>query len=147
MKGTNWVRLALSGFVAGVIWHLLSVAFLAAFASDFVASVQQSAPRPAQGGAFFFAIDVGMGIWAVWLYSAIAPRYGSNLTTVAIAGIAWWILKTLQSAKWAGLGFVQFGPNLLPLGVGTLGATVLAAGVGTWFYRKVSEMRPDLPAT
>jgi hypothetical protein len=145
MKGA--VRLALAGFVAGVIWHLLSVAFLAAFAPDFVASVQQSAPRPAQGGAFFFAIDVGMGIWAVWLYSAIAPTYGSKLTTVAIAGIAWWILKTLQSAKWAGLGFVQFGPNLLPLGVGTLGATVFASGVGTWLYRKVSAVGHDLPVT
>jgi hypothetical protein len=45
-----------------------------------------------------------MGVWAVWLYSAIVPKYGAKLTTVAMAGAAWWILKTLQSAKWAGLG-------------------------------------------
>lgn len=80
-----------------------------------------------------------MGIWAVWLYSAIAPRYGGRPITVAIVGVAWWVLKTLQSAKWAGLGFVELGPDLLPLGVATLAATVLASAVGAWLYRKVSE--------
>ena len=131
-----------------MIWDLLSVVFLAIFAPDFVASVQRSAPHPAQGGAFFFAIDVLMGVWAVWLYSAIAPRYGTKPTTVAIAGVAWWILKTLQSGKWAGLGFVAFGPNLLLLGAATSGATVLASAAGIWLYTKVSEVPPrEVPAT
>jgi len=38
----------------------------------------------------------------MWLYSAIAPRYGATPMTVALAGTAWWVMKTLQSAKWAG---------------------------------------------
>jgi len=140
MKGPNWIRLTLCGFVAGVVWYLLSVVCLSIFAPDFAASVQRGAPHPAQGGAFFFAVDLVMGVWAVWLYSAIAPRYGARPRTVVIAGVAWWILKTLQSAKWAGLGFVELGPNLLPLGVATLGATVLASLAGTWLYSKVSEV-------
>ncbi len=148
MNRANWIRLILCGFVAGVIWNLLSVVYLAMFAPDFVASVQRSAPHPAQGGAYFFAIDVLMGVWAVWLYSAIAPRYGTRLPTVAITGLAWWILKTLQSAKWAGLGFVEFGRHLVPLGVATLGATVLASVVGIWLYSKTSDgSSHDLPAT
>ena len=148
MKRTNWIRLTLCGFVAGVIWNLLSVVFLSIFAQDFVASVQQGAPHPSQGGAFFFAIDILMGVWAMWLYSAIAPRYGARLSTMVIAGVAWWILKTLQSAKWAGLGFLKFGPGLLPLGVATLGATVLASVAGIWLYSSVSEASPhDLQAT
>ena len=147
MKSPNWIRITLCGFVAGVIWDLLSVAFLAIFAPNFVASVQQAAPSPAQGGAFFFAIDVLMGVWAVWLYSAIAPKYGANLTTMAIAGVAWWILKTLQSTKWAGLGFVTLGANLLPLGAATLGATVLASVVGAWLYVKAGPAPRNLAAT
>ena len=148
MKRANWIRIALCGFVAGVIWNLLSVVYLAMFAPEFVASVQRSAPHAAQGGAYFFAIDVLMGVWAVWLYSAIAPRYGMTLTTAAITGAAWWMLKTLQSAKWAGLGFVEVGPNLVLLGVATLGATVLASVVGISLYSKVSGGSPhDLPAT
>ena len=142
MKGSNWIRVVLCGSVAGVVWNLVSVVFLSLFAPDFVTSVQRSAPYPPLGGAFFFAIDIAMGIWAVWLYSAIAPRYGARPITVGIVGAAWWILKTLQSAKWAGLGFVELGPEVLPLGVATLAATVLASAVGAWLYRQVSESSP-----
>jgi hypothetical protein len=137
MKSANWIPLVLCGLVAGVVWNLLSVVLLSLFAPDFVASVQRSAPHPARGGEFFFAIDAVMGVWAVWLYSAIAPRYGARPTTAAITGVAWWILKTLQSAKWAGLGFVELGAELLPLGVATLVATVLASLAGTWLYSRV----------
>lgn len=142
MKHHEWIRLVLCGFVAGVAWHLLSVVFLSLWAPDFIASVQRSAPHSALGGEFFFAVDVAMGIWAVWLYSAIAPRYGARPATAVIAGVAWWILKTLQSAKWAGLGFVELDASLLPLGASTLAAATLAAAVGAWLYRKVTESSP-----
>lgn len=135
MKGGNWIRLVLCGFVAGVVWHLVSLVLLSLFAPDLVASVQESAPHPPLGGEFFFGVDLAMGIWAVWLYSAIAPRYGARPVTMAIVGVAWWSLKTLQSAKWAGLGFVELGPSLLPLAVATLAATVLASAIGAWLYR------------
>lgn len=148
MKGANAIRLVLCGFVAGVISNLLSAALLAVFAPDFVASVQRSAPHPPLGGAFFFAVDLAMGIWAVWLYSAIAPRYGERPATVVIAGVAWWTLKTLQSAKWAGLGFVDLGPRLLPLGATTLVIAILAAMAGAYLYRKTDDSSPQkLPAT
>jgi hypothetical protein len=58
-------------------------------------------------GEFFFAVDIVRGISAMWLYSAIAPRYGTSPTTAAIAAVAWWTIKSLQSAKWAGLAFVS----------------------------------------
>lgn len=147
MESPNWVRITLCGFVAGVTWYLLSVTCLAIFATDFVASVQRTAPHPAQGGAFFFAVDVLMGVWAVWLYSAIAPKYGARLTTMAVTGVAWWVLKTLQSSKWAGLGFVTLGADLFLLGVATLGATLVASVVGAWLYAKVSPGPRDLAAT
>ena len=139
MKTNNWIRLVLCGFVAGVVWHLLSAVFIALFAPDFIASVQRTAPHQALGGLFFYAVDLAMGIWAVWLYSAIAPTYGKGATSVVVAGIAWWILKTLQSAKLAGLGFIELSPTLFPLGAATLVATVLASVAGAWLYRKVSE--------
>jgi hypothetical protein len=148
MKNNNWIRLVLCGFVAGVVWHLLSVVFIALFAPDFMASLQRTAPHQALGGLFFYAVDLAMGVWAVWLYSAIAPTYGKGATAVVVVGIAWWILKTLQSAKLAGLGFIELSPALFPLGAATLAATVLAAVTGAWLYRKVSDVSPqDLPAT
>jgi len=78
MKGSNWIRVVLRGIVAGVVWNLVPVFFLSASMPSFVAAVQKSAAHPPRGGEFFFAIDVAMGIWAVWLYPAIAPRYGAR---------------------------------------------------------------------
>jgi hypothetical protein len=148
MKGPNWIRLTLCGFVAGVIWHLLSVLFLSLFAPDLTTSLQRGALYARQGGAFFYAIDLLMGIWAVWLYSAIVPRYGAKPRTALIVGLAWWIVKTLQSGKWAGLGLMAIGPSLLPLAAATLVAAVLGAAAGSWLYGKVSEPSPrDIPAT
>lgn len=138
MKGRYWIRVVLCGIVAGVVWHLVSVVFLSVAMPEFGAALQSRAPHRPLGGEVFFAIDVAMGIWAVWLYSAISPRYGARPMTAAIAGVAWWMLKTLQSAKWAGLGFVELGPNVLALGVATLAATLLASAAGAWLYRKVS---------
>lgn len=148
MRTNRWVRLVLCGFVAGVVWHLLSVAFISLFAPDFIASLRRTAPHQALGGLFFYAVDLAMGIWAVWLYSAMAPTYGKGATAAVVAGIAWWVLKTLQSAKLAGFGFMEPSPTLLPLGAATLIATVLASVAGAWLYRKVTEVSPqDLRAT
>ena len=142
MKGPSWIRLMLCGFVAGVTWHLLSIFFLSILAPGFTALLQGSAPYPMQGGAYFYALDLLMGTWAVWLYSAILPRYGAKPGTVVIVGLAWWSLKTLQSGKWAGLGFVAMGWNLLPLGAATLAAAILGAAAGIWLYHKVSAAPP-----
>jgi len=147
MRGTSWILLALCGFVAGVVWNLFSAVFLYLFAPDFVASVQRGAPHPPWGGGFFFVVDVVMGIWAMWLYSAIAPRYGTRPTTAAIAAVAWWTIKSLQSAKWAGLGFVPQGVGLIPLAAMSLVAAVVAVAVGARLYDKVnSPAAKGLPA-
>ncbi len=148
MKKGNWPRLVLCGFVTGVVWHLCSVVFLVLFAPEFMPSLQSAAPHPALGGLFFYFVDVAMGVWAVWLYSTIAPRYRNGATAVVITGLAWWILKTLQSAKLAGLGFVEFTPAILLIGMSTLAATVLAAAAGGWLYSRGNQAAPlDLPAT
>jgi hypothetical protein len=137
------MRIALCGLVAGVVWNLLSAVFLAVFAPDFVPSVRRSAPFPAQGGAFFFAVDLLMGVWAVWLYSALVPRYGANPITMATAGVAWWSLRMLQSLKWAGLGFVALGADVVLLGAATVVSTLVATTAGAWLYERSAPAPTD----
>jgi len=141
MRPAIWLRVALCGLVAGVVWYLLTVASIALSAPELIASVQSRAPHPGRGGGFFFALDMFMGIWAVWLYSVLTPRYGARPTTAAIVGVAWWTMKTLQSAKWAGLGFVEFNMGLVPIGALSLAAALLASMAGAWLYDRV-----DAPA-
>ena len=147
MRGTDWMRIVLCGFVAGVVSFLVSVVFLAFLAPDFVTSLQQGAPYADWGGAFSYGVDVAMGIWAVWLYSAIAPRYGAKPTTAALVGVAWWTIKSLQSAKWAGLGFVQLDGALIGLALASLVAAVVASLVGAGLYDKVERPANREPAT
>ncbi len=138
MRGTNWIRIVLCGVVAGVVWHFLSAIFLSLFAQDLVAFVEKGGSDPRSGGAFFFVIDLMMGIWAVWLYSAIAPRYGAGPSTAAVAGFAWWTIKSLQSAKWVGLGLLPRGVALIPL-VTTLVGVLVASVLGAWLYDRVDR--------
>ena len=81
-----------------------------------------------------------MGIWAMWLYSAIAPRYGARPATAALVGVAWWTIKSLQSAKWAGLGFAPPGVVvLIALAATSLVAAVVASMAGAWLYDRVDR--------
>jgi hypothetical protein len=121
-----------------VVWYLLSALFLSLFAQELVVFVERGGSYPRLGGAFFFVVDLLMGIWVIWLYAAITPRYGAGPRTAAIAGVAWWTIKTLQSAKWAGLGLVPRGAALKPLAM-TLVAVLAASVVGAWLYDRVDR--------
>ena len=134
---TNSIRVLLCGFVAGVVWFLLSAFFLSLFAENLVTFVKRGGGYPRWDGGVFFAIDLMMGIWAVWLYSAIAPRYGAGPRTAAIVGVAWWIIKSLQSAKWVGIGLIPQDLVLVPLAT-TLVAAVVASVAAAWIFDRVN---------
>ena len=132
MPPTTWIRFGLCGLLAGIVWFVLNAMSLSLFAPDLVAAVERGGPHTRWGGLAFLVIDLGMGLWAIWLYSAIKPRFGPGARTAAMAGLAWWAIKSLQSAKWVGLGFVAPGVVLVPLAT-TLFAAVAATMVGAWF--------------
>jgi hypothetical protein len=133
------IRIVLCGLVAGVVWHVLAAMALGALAPDIMPALRRLAIHPGRSGAFFYAIDVAMGIWAVWLYAAIAARYGRGVRTAALAGLAWWILRTLESARWASLGLLARDTSYAPVAVGSLLAAVAAAVVGARLYDATSS--------
>src|ERR1051325_1310008 len=135
MGKINWSRVLLCGLVAGIVWQLLSAVLLALVGRDFLDAVQSGRLYAPRGGLFFFSVDLAMGIWAMWLYAAIRPRYGAGPKTAAVAGFAWWFIKSLQSAKWVALGFVPTKVVWFPLAA-TLLAIVVAELVGAWLYER-----------
>ncbi|MGH9601582.1 MAG: hypothetical protein ACRD24_04245, partial [Terriglobales bacterium] len=102
----NWGRVFLCGLVAGLIWWLLSAAILTFFGGDLLTAV----PRiHAQGRgliAFSITVNLGMGIWAMWLYAAIRPRYGPGPKTAVVAALGWWVMYCLAKANWGPFGLV-----------------------------------------
>jgi hypothetical protein len=89
---------------------------------------------------FLFFADLAAGIWALWLYAATRLRYGPGLKTAVVAGLAWWVIVSLQSGKWVALVAVPTRAVLAPLAA-TLPAMIFAVMVGAWFYERGARMR------
>ncbi len=76
-----------------------------------------------------------MGIWAMWLYAAIRPRYGPGIRTAAHTGFSWWIITSLVDASWGSFGFVASRALAAPM-IASLPALIVAAIAGAWLYRE-----------
>ena len=137
MGKINWTRVFLCGLLAGGVWTLLSVTLLVFVGGDFLAAAlndRQSAPS---GGVHLFLLfsNLAAGVWAMWLYTAIRPSYGPGPKTAVVAGLAWWVIVSVQSAKWVALLSVPPAAVLAPLAA-TLPAIIVATLAGAWFYEK-----------
>jgi hypothetical protein len=137
MEKINWPRVFLCGLVAGGVWTLLSVTLLAFVGGDFLAAVRDDHQRTPSGGLHVFLLfsNLAAGLWAMWLYAAIRPRYGPGPKAAVRAGLAWWVIVSMQSAKWVALLCISPAAVLIPLAA-TLPAIVGATLAGAWFYEK-----------
>ena len=133
----NWRRIIVCGLVTAVVWTALSAISTWYLGADFNAAVPGNKILAPSAGlvAFLFALNFGGGIWAMWLYAAIRPRYGAGPKTAAVAGFSWWIAGTLADATWGSFGLVPV-KAFLPLSAIALPEMVVAAMVGAWLYRE-----------
>jgi len=136
MGSINWTRVILCGLLAGGVWTLLSVILLALVGGDFLAAVTGGRQHALGSGVHVFLLSTNLlaGIWAMWLYAAIRPHYGPGPKTAVIAGFAWWVIVSMQSAKWVAL--VSGSPTVVAPLVATLPAVIVAALLGAWPYEE-----------
>jgi len=133
----TWLRVVLCGLVVGGVWTLLSIILLTLVGADFLAAVKKAQLNtPSQStNALLLLSNLLAGVWAMWLYTAIRPRFGPGPKTALIAGLAWWIIVSMQSAKWAALISVP-SATIPPLLATTLVAILASILLGAWFYEK-----------
>jgi hypothetical protein len=139
----DWRRIIVCGLVAGFVWTLLSITLLVSVGDDFMAAMPGHKPKPTESGRqiFLFGSNLLASIWAMWLYTAIRPRYGPGAKTAAVAGCAWWFIQSLQSAKWVALTGVPLNVTIAPLAA-TLPAIIVAMLTGVWLYEKSASRNP-----
>jgi hypothetical protein len=137
MGKINWGRVVLCGIVAGLAWTGLSSIVTALAARDFVAAVPGRRLSAPSGGlvAFLLIVNLVMGVWAMWLYAAIRPRYGPGPKTAVVTGFSWWVISSLVDATWGSFGFVVPKAVLAPMAA-SLPAIIIAAVAGAWLYRE-----------
>ena len=137
MGKINWSRVILCGVLTGVVWTVLSAISTWYVGADFNSAVPGNKIfAPSSGlAAFLLTVNLAGGIWAMWLYAAIRPRYGAGAKTAAIAGFAWWVVSTLADTTWGSFGLVPV-KALLPLSAVSLPEMIVAALVGAWLYKE-----------
>jgi len=102
MHTMDWRRIALCGLVAGAAWTLMSIVLVSVGGGDFFAAISErmdGAP-PADSHLTLYLLSVAAGVWVMWVYASIRPQIDSNVRAAVVAGLAWWIIASLQSLKW-----------------------------------------------
>jgi hypothetical protein len=141
----NWARVRLGGLLAAAI--LMGFGTFIGFALE-----QDWAPwlQGVKGTPFAFTSglsvwggfsNLGFGLWAVWLYAAIRPRYGLGPKTAAGAGLATWVMIVFVTFSASAMGGTLIRFTLVSLGVSFL-AVLVATVMGAWLYQeKIQELQ------
>ena len=138
MGKINWTRVILGGLVAGLIINVFeSVLNGVILAKDLEAAIG-ALGRQMGGGALAMFIAWGflVGIFTVWLYAAIRPRYGTGPKTALCAGAAVWGLGYLLASV-TPIALHLFPRRLMAIGLAVGIVEVLAGTLaGAWLYRE-----------
>jgi hypothetical protein len=134
----NWKRILLGGVVAGILLNITELATAVLLREKYLAAMRALGHEAAVGGLALLAgllITCGIGIFAIWLYAAIRPRYGPGIKTAVIAGGATWLIQGSSNLRYLTLGL--FPPNLvLAAGGIALVEFLFATLLGSWLYRE-----------
>ena len=142
MGKINWARVILGGLLAGVVINVAEgiqgmifkeewAAAMAAMGVDMKAMEENVAVMTT-----FLVFGFVIGLFAVWFYAAIRPRYGPGPKTAACAGIAVWFLGYLMCLIGpAMMGLFPLRLVLISSGV-ALVEYILATELGAWLYKE-----------
>ena len=89
MGKINMGRVVLGGLLAGLILnigeYLINEVILGKQYSDALAALNRSFPMSAGSAVFYILLFFALGVFTVWIYAAIRPRYGAGPMTAICA--------------------------------------------------------------
>jgi len=95
MGKINWGRVALGGLLAGVVLNVYDWLLNGVILMNDWNTALQALGKGQMGGSmvvWFVVCDFLIGLWTLWFYAAIRPRYGAGPKTALIAGLGGWAL-------------------------------------------------------
>lgn len=139
MQRINWTRVILGGLLAGVVINagefLINGLLLAGRWAAGMKALGRSASLGVLPYAIFNLWGFLIGLFALWLYATIRPRFGAGPRAAVIAAIATWIPGSLL-ASMEPVALHLFSRRLYAIGVaGALIEIVLATLIGAWLYK------------
>ena len=136
MAGVDVRRILTCGLFAGLVWSFLSVPLLVFGGGQIFEAV--SWPIVTGTRSASVVLNVVAGVWVVWLYVNLRPRYGAGVRSSAIAGFSWWLMASISSWQWSDLGFIRQRDlvNLMALSLPLLVAVTMIAA---WSYERAAR--------
>ncbi len=138
MGTINWTRVILGGLVAGVIINIFEFVLNGVILAKDMEAAMTALGRQVGGSALAMFTVWGflVGIFAIWLYAAIRPRYGAGPKTALCAGAAVWGLGYLLASV-TPIALHLFPRRLMAIGLAVGLVEVLVGTVaGAWLYRE-----------
>jgi hypothetical protein len=140
MGKINWQRVLLGGLLWAVVYNALWAAswflFLRRGLIAAVEALGRPSPETTEWILTYVLLTIVAGMFAIWLYAAVRPRYGPGPRTAAIAGVAYWVIGVLlPTVGW--FRALQGSTGVLASGAAaTLVAVVAATEAGAWVYKE-----------
>ena len=82
MGKINMMKVVVGGLIAGVVLNIIDGVLFGYVLKDQMAAAMTSINRPAMTNAqipWFVFLDFVAGVFLVWLYAAVRPRFGAAL--------------------------------------------------------------------
>jgi len=135
MPKANWKWVILGGLLAGIVINAGELALHRVMLQERWTAAFAALGKHPTGWTSFIPANFLVGLFTVWLYARLRPRYGPGPWTAARAGLAmwviFWVIPTLALVP------LELFPNqllFLIIAGGILNAH-LAALFGAWLYR------------
>ena len=105
MGTINIRKLLVGGMIAGLVLSVIDVAMYGAILKAPMAAAWKAVGRPTMTDTqrdlevpLSILFDFVAGVFLVWVYAAIRPRFGAGIGTALKAGLASWFLACVLSA-------------------------------------------------
>jgi hypothetical protein len=136
----NWARVILGGLLAGVVINIGEFLVNGLLLADrWAAGMKALGLSPDLGVLPYVMFNLWgflMGLFVMWLYATIRPRFGAGPRTAVIAAVAAWVPGSLL-ASMAPMALHLFSRRLFAIGiVGAFVEIIVAALIGGWFYKE-----------
>jgi hypothetical protein len=98
MGKINMQKVLIGGLIAGVVLNVVDFVLYGVVLKDQMAAAMTALGKQPMTNAqmpWFIFLDLVAGVFLVWLYAAVRPRFGAGPATAAKAGVAGWFLGSL----------------------------------------------------
>ncbi len=139
MGRINWVRVLWGGFLAGLVINagemIAAVALREQYAAAMEALGKPLGTPSASALVLSLLITFGIGVFAVWLYAAIRPRYGPGPKTAIVVGLATLLIQGSATLRYCLAGLIPARLLAITAAI-ALAEFVLGSLLGAWAYRE-----------